>query len=233
MIRILSVLTIILVFGFCTEVFSKTSKEKYPHPIFIPFEHNCTGNYKGGKKPSNGEILQILEDHSKWLKNPKAPDGYRANFCEADLGGALLNDAMLAGANFAKAKLHNAQFHKAQQNGSNLTRANFTEAQLQGANLDYAMLHLAILKKAKLQKTQLKHANLTRANFSEAQLQGANLDYAMLYQTNLQGANLTGASLKGANLRNVKGLTQNQINMACMDQQTNLPPGLSRPKPCS
>ena len=232
MIRILSVLTIIILFGFCPEVFSKTSKEKYPHPIFIPFEHNCTGNYKG-KKPSSEAILQVREAHSKWLEDPTAPDGYRANFCEADLGGALLNDAMLAGANFAKAKLHKAQFHKAQQNGSNLTRANFTEAQLQGANLDYAMLHLAILKKAKLQKTQLKHANLTRANFSEAKLQGANLDYAMLYQTNLQGANLTGASLKGANLRNVKGLTQNQINMACLNKHTKLPPGLSRPKPCS
>ena len=74
MIRILSVLTILILFGFCPEVFSKTSQEKFPHPIFRPFEHNCTGNYKGGKKPSNEEILQILKDHSKWLKNPKAPD---------------------------------------------------------------------------------------------------------------------------------------------------------------
>jgi len=203
MFQISGILTILLVFGFCSEVVSKTSQKRYPHPIFIPFEHNCTGNYKGGKKPSNEEILQILKDHSKWLKNPKAPDEYRANFCEADLGRAVLNEAMLAGANFAKAKLHKAQFHKAQQNGANLTRANFTEAQLQGANLNYAMLHLAILQKA--------------------MLDNASLQNAMLYQTNLQGADL----------RNVKGLTQNQINMACLDQHTKLPPGLSRPKPCS
>ena len=203
MIRILSVLTILILFGFCTEVFSKTSQEKFPHPIFRPFEHNCTGNYKGGKKPSNEEILQILKDHSKWLENSKAPDEYRANFCEADLGRAVLNEAMLAGANFAKAKLHKSQFHKAQQNGANLTRANFTEAQLQGANLNYAMLHLAILHKAILH--------------------GASLQNAMLYQANLQGADLS----------HVKGLTQYQINMACMDQHTKLPFGLSRPKPCS
>jgi uncharacterized protein YjbI with pentapeptide repeats len=197
MIRIFSVLTIIIVFGFCTEVLSKTSKEKYPHPIFIPFERNCTGNFKG-KKPSNEAILQIRKAHSKWLKNPTAPDGYRANFCEADLGRAVLNEAMLAGANFAKAKLQNARLEQA-----NLTRANFSEAQLQGANLDNAMLHLAILHKAILHDASLQHA--------------------MLFQANLQGADL----------RNVKGLTQYQINMACMDQHTKLPPDLSRPKPCS
>jgi uncharacterized protein YjbI with pentapeptide repeats len=197
MFQITGVLTILILFGFFPEVFSKTSEEKYPHPIFKPFEHNCTGNYKG-KKPSNEEILHVLKAHSKWLKNPKAPDEYRANFCEADLEGANLNEAMLAGANFAKAELHNAQLKEA-----NLTRANFSEAQLHGAILDDAMLHLAILHKAVLQ--------------------GASLKNAMLYQANLQGADL----------RNVKGLTQYQINMACMDQHTKLPRGLSHPKPCS
>jgi len=165
MFRISGVLTILLVFGFCPEVFSKTSQEKYPHPIFIPFEHNCTGNYKG-KKPSNEAILQIREAHSKWLENPTASDGYRANFCEADLGGADLNEAMLAGANFAKAKLHD----NAQLNQANLTRANFSEAQFHGAILDNAMLHLAILHKAVLQDASLKNAMLYRAN-----LQGADL----------------------------------------------------------
>jgi hypothetical protein len=197
MFQISGVLTILLVFGFCSEVVSKTSQKKYPHPIFIPFEHNCTGNYKG-KKPSSEAILQVREAHSKWLEDPTAPDGYRANFCEADLGDEVLNKAMLAGANFAKAKLQKAQLEYA-----NLTRANFSEAQLQGANLDNAMLHLAILHKAILRDASLQHA--------------------MLFQANLQGADLS----------NVKGLTQYQINMACMDQHTKLPPGLSRPKPCS
>jgi len=202
MFRITGVLIILLVFGFCPEVFSKTSQKKIPHPIFIPFEHNCTGNYKD-KKPSNEAILQIQKAHSNWLKAPrahapKAPDGSRANLCEADLGGANLNKAMLAGANFAKAKLHNAQLKQA-----NLTRANFSEAQLEGAHLDNAMLHLAILHKAVLQDASLKNA--------------------MLYQTNLQGADL----------RNVEGLTQYQINMACLDKHTKLPRGLSHPKPCS
>jgi uncharacterized protein YjbI with pentapeptide repeats len=196
MFRISGILTILLVFGFCTEVFSKTSQEKYPHPIFIPFEHNCTGNTD--KKLSVEAILQIRKAHSKWLKDPTAPDGYRANFCQADLSDVDFHMAMLAGANFTKAKLHNAQLQRA-----NLTRANLSEAHLQGANLDNAMLHLAI--------------------FHEAILYDVSLQNAMLYQAKLQGADLS----------NVKGLTQNQINMACLDKHTKLPRGLTRPKPCS
>lgn len=196
MFRISGILTILLIFGFCTEVFSKTSQEKYPHPIFIPFEHNCTGNTD--KKLSHEAILQIRKAHAKWLEDPTAPDGRRAKFCEADLMGDDFRMTMLAGANFTKAKLHNAQLQRA-----NLTRANFREAQLLGANLDNAMLHMAI--------------------FYEANLHDASLQNAMLYQADFQGADLT----------NVKGLTQHQVNMACLDKHTKLPRGLSRPKPCS
>ena len=122
--------------------------------------------------------------------------------------GANLCEADLIAADFRMAMLARANFteaklHNAQLQGANLMRANFSEAQLQGANLDNAMLHLAILQKAILQ--------------------GASLEHAMLYQ----------AKLQGADLRKVKGLTQYQINMACLDQHTKLPPGLSRPKPCS
>jgi uncharacterized protein YjbI with pentapeptide repeats len=197
MFRISGVLIIILlVFGFCTEVLSQTSQEKYPHPIFIPFERNCTGNTD--KKPSNEAILQILKAHSKWLEVPTVANGYRAKFCEADLREIDFHMAMLAGANFTKAKLQKAQLPYA-----NLTRANFSEAQLQNANLDNAMLHLTILHKAILDGTSLQNA--------------------MLYQAKLQGVDLS----------NVKGLTQNQINMACLNKHTKLPQGLSRPKPCS
>ena len=205
MFRIAGAVTIVLLFGCWNENFSKTSPEKVPDLIFLQFKHNCTGNKE---KLSNEAILQIRKAHSKWLENPTASDGYRANFCEVDLIAADFRMAMLEGADFRMAMLAGADFtkaklHKAQMEGANLTRANFSEAQLQGANLDNAMLHLAILHKAILQDASLQNA--------------------MLYQANLQGADLS----------NAKGLTQYQINMACMDQHTKLPPGLSRPKPCS
>lgn len=175
---------------------TKTTKEKGPHPIFIPFEQGCPKTNK--KKFSREAIMQVQESHSKWLKKPSTPDGARANLCEADLTGAEFNMAMLAGANFSHAILHNAKLQK-----TNLTRANFKKAQLQNASLNEAMLHMAI--------------------FQESNLDGASLEGAMLFQANLRGVDLS----------KVKGLTQPQIDMACTDKATKLPPKLSRPKPCS
>ncbi len=189
------ILTILLVLGFYPEIFSKTSPEKEPHPIFIPFNKNCTGHKE--KKLSKEEILQIIEDHSTWIQRPEAPDVSRANFCGANVSEADFSMVMLAGANFIDAQLQGANLENA-----NLTRANFSHARFDGANLEKAMLHSAIFQEAK---------------FSTAFLQDA-----MLYQSNLQGADLS----------NVKGLTQFQINMACLDAHTKLPRGLSRPKPC-
>ncbi len=123
------------------------------------------------------------------------------------------------------------------------SRANFCVADLSGADFDMAMLAGANFRKSKLQRAKLTRANLTGADFTEAQLQRANLANAMLHSAvfenvrlesaSLQDAMLYLANLKGVDLRKVKGLTQYQINMACLDQYTKLPQGLSQPKPCS
>ena len=59
------------------------------------------------------------------------------------------------------------------------------------------------------------------------------LHKVILHEGSLQNAMLYQANFHGAEFRNVKGLTQYQINMACLDEHTKLPVGLSRPKPCS
>ena len=91
---------------------------------------------------------------------------------------------------------------------------------------------------AKGKKADLCEANLRGANLEKAFLNGANLQEASLFQANLQqaflrGANLQKAVLAGANLTDVKNLTQAQLNQACVDENTKLPKGLTRPKPCS
>lgn len=121
-------------------------------------------------------------------------------------------------------------------------RANFCGVDLRAADFGMDMLAGANFRKTKLHKAQLERANLTRANFSEAQLHCATLDKAMLHlailhkailhDASLQDAMLYQTNLQGADLRNVKGLTQSQVNMAFLDKHTKLPPGLSRPKPC-
>jgi hypothetical protein len=53
-----------------------------------------------------------------------------------------------------------------------------------------------------------------------------------LRNTHLQGANLGEAQLQEADLTGVENLTQDQLNTACIDDQTTLPEGLTRPAPC-
>ncbi|HUE65414.1 MAG TPA: pentapeptide repeat-containing protein [Rhizomicrobium sp.] len=73
----------------------------------------------------------------------------------------------------------------------------------------------------------MSFANFTNASFRGTELSGANLAGA-----NLEGADLTGAktsitSFLGTDLRHVKGLTQAQLDVACSDAKTKLPPGLT------
>ena len=55
----------------------------------------------------------------------------------------------------------------------------------------------------------------------------ANLQKAFLREARLQKADL-----RGANLTNVENLTQEQLNSACVDENTELPKRLKRPPPC-
>ena len=66
----------------------------------------------------------------------------------------------------------------------------------------------------------------------QAQLQDAQLTGAQLQDADLRGARLQGAYLEGANLTSVKDLTQDELNMAFIDENTKLPEGLTRPAPC-
>jgi uncharacterized protein YjbI with pentapeptide repeats len=115
---------------------------------------------------------------------------------------------------------------------ANLSRAYLSRANLRGANLQGADLSMAYLRGANLQG-----ANLSRANLFAADLFAADLSEADLSEANLRGANLRGANLRGANLQETrltgaKHLTQDQLNTACVYENTQFPEGLIRPAPC-
>jgi len=61
-------------------------------------------------------------------------------------------------------------------------------------------------------------ANLDRENLSQANLTGIDL----------RGASLQYANLRGADLRGTIGLTQTQIEMACIDKKTQWPSDLTK-----
>ncbi len=65
---------------------------------------------------------------------------------------------------------------------------------------------------------QLRQADLSKADLSRLRLQKANLYRASLSEAILAEANLSGADLSG-----VKGLTQEQIALAIIDEETKLP----------
>lgn len=135
--------------------------------------------------------------------------------------GASLDGRNLRYADAVQAFLANADLRHADLQGANLGSTN-----LQGANLRHANLVDANLISAKLEEADLFGANLQGANLIAAKLEEADLRFAAL-----EGASLLIANLDGTNLTGAKGLTQKQLDQACGDADTKLPPGLTI-KPC-
>jgi uncharacterized protein YjbI with pentapeptide repeats len=105
--------------------------------------------------------------------------------------------------------------------------ANLKEQDLRGALANNSFLARADLFRAKLQGADLFSANLKGAHLAFANLQRAGLFSAKLKGANLKGANLSGANLQRADLTDVKTITQSQLDEACGDEETKLPPGLT------
>jgi len=72
----------------------------------------------------------------------------------------------------------------------------------------------------------MSFANFTDARFRDTELSGANLSGAKMDGADLTGAKTSITSFLGTDLRHVKGLTQKQLDVACSDTKTRLPPGL-------
>jgi uncharacterized protein YjbI with pentapeptide repeats len=72
----------------------------------------------------------------------------------------------------------------------------------------------------------MSFANFTGVSFRGAELSGANLAGAKMDGADLTGAGTSITSFLGTDLTHVKGLTQKQLDIACGDATTKLPPGL-------
>jgi hypothetical protein len=148
-------------------------------------------------------------------------------------------------AELPKAWLAGINMRRADFGLANLQGANFLGADLQGANLQGANLQGADFQRANLQRANLRAnlgdinidritllTNFEGANFQRANLQGADLQDANFEGANFLGANLQGANFQKANLAGAENLTQDQLNTACVDENTKLPAELTRPSPC-
>jgi uncharacterized protein YjbI with pentapeptide repeats len=102
---------------------------------------------------------------------------------------------------------------------------------LSGANLSNTCVKQHDLHDANFDGADATLMCMSFANFSNASFRGAELSGANLAGAKLDGADFTGArtsitSFLGTDLRYVKGLTQAQLDVACGDGRTRLPPGL-------
>ena len=165
-----------------------------------------------------------------------------AKLAEADLSGAVLKDALLIEADLSKAMLgcsaygrarqcailEDAELHQAKLSGLHAPDANFQRASLVRADLKSAALRGSNLTSADLRGVVLEEADLVGASLRGARLDcvsdGQVAHCARLRWANLEAADLSGATLRGADLSDTKNLTQAQLDAACGDERTKLPP---------
>lgn len=126
--------------------------------------------------------------------------------CKCDLSRKTYRNGyvMTPGSKFQGTRAVEARIQNLEASGVDLARADFSFALLTNARFTGAILREAVFREARLPK-----ADFTRAE--------------------LAGADFTGAQLQGADLATALHLTQGQLEGACGDGDTRLPPGLRLP----
>ena len=203
-------------------------REENKRPLGVPHRFSST---------PGTDIQAVLTVLGRRTRTYGKGESQRLNLSNTALQGAHLEGAHLEGSNLASADLQGAYLQGAHLEGAHLEGSNLQGAYLQGAYLQGAHLQGARLQSALLTSAFLGAANLVGAHLQSADLAGAHLPRASLIDAHLYGAGLWnvelwGADLRGADLREGKDLTQQQVNMTCVDERTQLPEGLTKPPPC-
>ena len=148
----------------------------------------------------------------------------RAVMTRVDGSQANMNNANLAKAESSRAKFIQTRFNSANFEKSVFFRGDFTAADMSKANLHKSEFSRTNFQSAILTDATVTFANIARANFREAKLVNTDFTSSWTYLTRFEGVNLSAA----------KGLTQAQIDLACGDDKTLLPAGLTAPAswPC-
>lgn len=158
-----------------------------------------------------------------------------SNFSNANLNKTNLMRATMAGSTAVGANFEHVQSYRTSFKNSDFTNASFAKAELgradfSGSNLSMTSFFKADLGRANFDNAILKdnnfaRANLSRVDFSKARLSGTfNVENAFLLQTNIEDRDMT----------KTIGLVQWQVDMACGNDNTILPEGLTKPDswPC-
>lgn len=165
----------------------------------------------------------------------KAMNGVRlnnANFTNSIFNNSNLSGGSLDGSDLSGAHFRSALMYRVEGNGVTMPRAVFEDATLTEANLPNSKMADTNLSRADLSRATFTNTDFARARFNAAnlsdgqfqggQFQGANFSAAILSDTQFDGANFSGADLSTS-----QGLKQVQLDVACGNEKTRLPVGLS------
>ena len=132
--------------------------------------------------------------------------------CEGcDLSGRILAGAKMSNSDFTGSNFSNAVLARTDASNSRFDEANFTDADLRRAKLVDARCPRAVFENAMLANADGRRASFRHADFTGADVTRMNFD---------------GADIAGADLRNAEGLSQAQLDRACGDRLTRVPPGM-------
>ena len=173
------------------------------------------------------------------------------NLSAVDLSNSDLSFASLRSANLEGANLTNVKFNGTNLLWANLRGATFQPNMLQAADhwnlafysedklraLSLAADHNERLRNKNFEGMDLSGAYLWGFDFSSANLKDANLRNATLRWADFQHATLTGADLEGSSLHSADlgtatGVTQEQLDRSCGNDDTILPKGMTIPTSC-
>lgn len=170
-----------------------------------------------------------------------------SKFNNSNLSGAQIDRSNLTHTLFRKALLLRVMGADVNLENADFQDATLIEAEIKDSNLQHSLFQHANMQRASFDGSDLTHSNLSGVNAVEANFKACNFTHgvfnfanfeksilhqalfhnAQLHKTRLKGADLSGADLSGAVLSTAIGLTQAQLDMACGNADTRLPPGLS------
>lgn len=173
-----------------------------------------------------------------------------SDFTRTDLSASDLRNSNFSNAKFVKTNLVRASLSGSLAKNANFesviaSRTDFSKGDYEGSNFSKAEISRSNFSNTNLENSDMSKADFSRVNFSNANLKTVDLSFTNISRANLTGIELNeNVSLKGAymfltkienlDLSKLKGIAQWQINMACGNENTVLPAGLSQPDswPC-
>jgi hypothetical protein len=158
-------------------------------------------------------------------------DGFRTEIYELPpQDGVPANSRTKRGARVplrANARLARHTFKSGEQLGAvDLSFADLRKAYFRAVTARGAKLHGARLQHAYMHMSDFARADFRRADLGGAYLIGVDLHDADFRGASLERTRLDRSDLRGANLERTRNLTQAQLDGACGDPRTKLPPGL-------